>query len=283
MNQNESQIKQSKPQQTGFGRNTIDKFYTKSDVAKDCLEIFQRKIEYTIEDIWIEPSAGNGSFSKIMKEKFDKVYSYDIDPEEENIIQQDFLTLNFEPFQMKKVHIIGNPPFGRQSVRAKEFIQKSCQFASSISFILPKSFKKDSFQKSFDSYFHLIYEKDLPSNSFLVEQEEYDVPCVFQIWHKKDERRKTIKKVEPKYFQFVKKEDKPDFSFRRVGVYAGKIDCNITDKSIQSHYFIQLNPQVDKHLFIEKYKELKFEHNNTVGPKSISKQEMISKINQLTF
>ena len=62
--------------------------------------------------------------------------------------------------------------------------KKSCNFCNSISFILPKSFKKDSLKKSFPLNFHLIYEGDLPDKSFLVDGVEYDVPCVFQIWEK---------------------------------------------------------------------------------------------------
>jgi hypothetical protein len=272
--------KRNRNPKTGLQRNTIDKFYTKSEIAKECIDEFRNIIETSDDDIYIEPSAGNGSFSKWMSEIFMNVKSYDIEPENENIIQQDFLNLNTEQFESKKVHIIGNPPFGRQSKTAKSFIQKCCKFADSISFVLPKSFKKNSFQKAFDPYFHLIFEKDLPSYSFQVGNESHDVPCIFQIWQKKSEKRKTPKNVEPKFFQFVKKEENPDFSFRRVGVYAGKLDSSIKDKSIQSHYFIQLNPQVDKNLLIEKYKEIKFEHNNTVGPKSISKQEMIKIFNE---
>ena len=59
------------------------------------------------------------------------------------------------------IHIIGNPPFGRQSSMAIKFIKKCCSFANSISFILPKSFKKDSMKKYFEKHYHLIYEMDL--------------------------------------------------------------------------------------------------------------------------
>jgi hypothetical protein len=268
---------------TGLLRNTIDKFYTKPDVAKECFEIFQRMVEPNEQDIFVEPSAGNGSFSQWMMDSYLNVFSYDIHPEEQSIIQQDYLKLNTDLWKNNTVHIVGNPPFGRQSSVAKLFIQKSCQFASSISFVLPKSFKKESFQKVFDDYFHLIFEKDLSNYSFLIDNKEYDVPCVFQIWKKMNHKRKFVQKVEPKYFTFVKKEESPDFSFRRVGVNAGKLDVSTENKSIQSHYFIQLNPQVDKNLFIEKYKQIHFDHNNTVGPKSISKQELISKLNLLEF
>ena len=55
---------------------------------------------------------------------------------------------------------------------------------------------------------------------------------------------------------------------------------DLTRISEQSHYFIQLDQQDEK--FIEKYEEtINFEHNNTVGPKSISKQEFIQVLNEL--
>jgi hypothetical protein len=74
------------------------------------------------------------------------------------------------------------------------------------------------------------------------------------------------------------------WALRRVGVYAGKIidmfDHPVSEISEQSHYFIKLDEPIEK--FIEKYeKAINFEHNNTVGPKSISKQEFIKVLNQI--
>ena len=65
---------------------------------------------------------------------------------------------------------------------------------------------------------HLIYEIDLLENSFLVNDIESDVPCVFQIWQRKEEIRKDIDKKTQLHFTFVKKEYSPDISFSRVGV-----------------------------------------------------------------
>ena len=57
----------------------------------------------------------------------------------------------------------------------------------------------------------------------------------------------------------------------------------IDDKSEQSHYFIKLTTNEDTDLdeIIEKLKKIKFDFNNTVGPKSISKQELILEFNKL--
>jgi adenine specific DNA methylase Mod len=72
-------------------------------------------------------------------------------------------------------------------------------------------------KKYFNNYFHLVYETDLSDYSFLVNGFECDVPCIFQIWEYKDNIRPIIEKQHPINFKFVKKEDNPDISFRRVG------------------------------------------------------------------
>ena len=136
-------------------------------------------------------------------------------------------------------------------------------------------------KKHFPLNFHLAVEYDLPVNSFLVDNKEHDVPCVFQIWIKKDINRIIPKKIAPNNFKFAKKDENPDISFRRVGIYAGSIYKEIDHKSSQSHYFIKFdNPLVD-----EKYTELSNinypSKNNTVGPKSISKQELIKEFNMI--
>ena len=72
--------------------------------------------------------------------------------------------------------------------------------------------------------------------------------------------------------------------FRRVGVYAGKIyNQDIINKSEQSHYFILFDKKISESLY-EKLNTINFDtKNDTVGPKSISKQELIVKYNTITF
>ena len=262
-------------QKKGLKRNTIDKFYTKKDVAKLCIDLIKKEIKINKNDLIIEPSAGNGVFMNFIKTLSKNIKFYDIEPDNDSIIKKDFLKLeiNFN----KIIHFIGNPPFGRQSSMAIKFIKKCCKYGKSISFILPKSFKKDSMIKHFTIDFHLVKQIDLDKNSFLLNNEEYNVPCVFQIWVKKDFNREVPKKLEPVNFKFVKKDENPDISFRRVGVNASNISKNIEDKSIQSHYFIKLNEVNDE--IIKKLSNIKFNSDNTVGPKSISKPELIKKFN----
>lgn len=270
-------------QNTGLKRKTIDKYYTSENTVKRCIQLIVKHVEINENDLCIEPSAGNGSFIPDIKTLFGHYRFYDLEPENNEIIQKDYLEFNYKSIKKKyqKIHIIGNPPFGRQSSLAIKFIKKSSEFCNSISFILPKSFKKDSLKKYFPLNFHLICESDLPKYSFTINGNPYDVPCVFQIWVKKNNKRKIQNKIIPNNFVFVKKSDEHDISFRRVGVYAGNIDKNTEDKSEQSHYFIKFDIPLTKTLF-KKLSNIEYEcKDNTVGPKSISKQELIKEFNKI--
>ncbi len=265
-------------QTKGLKRNTIDKYYTTNTTVELCINYIKENILIGKNDLVIEPSAGNGSFIESIKSISNNYLFYDLEPENEEVCEQDYLELDLdsEKKSYENIHIIGNPPFGRQSSLAIKFIKKSCAFCDSISFILPKSFKKESLKKTFPLNFHLVFETDLPENSFLVKGIKHDVPCIFQIWKKYDYNRNIVQKLEPIGFKFVEQEQEPDISFRRVGVNAGKIDTDdILNKSVQSHYFIKFTnnkPLIDN---INNLLKIKYSFNNTVGPKSISKQELI--------
>ena len=264
-------------QQTGLQRVTIDKYYTKISVVELCINYIKEYIPISFnQDLIIEPSAGNGAFIPSIKQLTKNHMFYDLEPSAAGILKQDYLLLDHIPCEKyARVHVIGNPPFGRQSSLAIKFIKKSCEFCDSLSFILPKSFKKDSLKRAFPLQYHLLFEQDLPAKSFLVDSVEHDVPCVFQIWEKKEYEREVNEKIEPCGFTFLSKNDKPDISFRRVGVYAGKVDTKIEDKSEQSHYFIKFTNGKSVEENVNKLQNIHFDFNNTVGPKSISKQELI--------
>jgi predicted RNA methylase len=261
----------------GLERNLIDKYYTKESVVAKCLEIIKLTIDISSDDLIIEPSCGNGAFISGIKSLTTNYKFYDLEPENEEIEKQDYFDL-VNPISNKKIHIIGNPPFGRQASLAVKFVKKSCEYADTISFILPKSFKKDSIKNRIPLNFNCACEYDLPYKSFLVNGEEYDVPCVLQIWKKVEEIRIIAEKENPKKFIFVKQNESPDISIRRIGVYAGKVDIDTT-KSPNSHYFIKFTNGLSVEENIEKLKNIKFNHNNTVGPRSISKPELIEVLN----
>jgi hypothetical protein len=276
----------SKPQTKGLNRNPIDKYYTKDEVVDLCINLVAKYIPIQPDDLMIEPSAGNGSFIPGIKSLTKHYKFYDLEPENKQITKQDYLLYDYEDEGIResfnKIHVLGNPPFGRQSSLAIKFIKKSCEFCDTVSFILPKSFKKDSLKKSFPLLFHLVSEIDLPEKSFLVDGVEHDVPCIFQIWEKRATNRVENAKLEPLNFMFVDKTENPDISFRRVGVNAGVIDTeDIDEKSVQSHYFIQFTNGKSVKRNVNRLSTITYDFNNTVGPKSISKQELIKEFNPL--
>lgn len=277
----------NKIQKTGLARETTDKFYTSSQCANLCINTFKENINITNNDIIIEPSAGNGAFVELLKNITQKCFFYDIEPNHNDVQKQNYLEFSFfslipASFRAEscKIHVFGNPPFGRQSSLAIKFIKKSCEFCDTLSFILPKSFKKESMKRHFPLFFHLKKEFDILPNSFLVNNRTYDVPCVFQIWEKQIIPRVIPTKLIPKGFKFVKKTENPHISFRRVGVYAGKVETNTIDKSEQSHYFIRFTEVSLNEKLITELNSINYEaKDNTVGPRSISKQELIENFN----
>lgn len=260
---------------------SLDKYYTKLSIAKDICHTINQILDLSHFDLIIEPSAGSGVFIEAIQPYLNhtKIIAYDIKPDAGNIIEQDFLTVDIDIKNIEQnILILGNPPFGRQGSLAKAFIKKSCQIADSIAFILPKSFKKQSMYNAFDPYFHLDYQIDLPDNSFTVDNQTYNVPCIFQLWIKCQSPRKLLKpNLHVEGFEYIKKITNPEqcFSFRRVGVNAG-IASKKLDVSPQSHYFIQTSKNLD--LVINFLNSIKWTFNNTVGPKSISKPELNEKL-----
>lgn len=267
---------------TGLTRDTKEKFYTKDEVVKLCYGHLRKLKLINKQDLIIEPSAGNGAFIKYIKRLSNNYRFYDIEPASIDVVTQDFFTLQMEHDIETRLHFFGNPPFGRQSSIARRFIKRCCAMnADTIAFILPRSFKKPSFQRCFDSHYHLISELDIPRHAFLINEKSHDVSCVFQVWIKKTHNRVNAELIQPTHYEFVKHDGEPDISVRRVGVYAGKVDVDCI-KSVQSHYFIKFHNTVDKSIIIDAMKDMVFsESDNTVGPRSISKPELIHKLNNI--
>ena len=145
----------------------LDKFYTPKQVAKDCIDTFWRTC-FDVTEI-IEPSAGNGAFSL----QIPNCIAYDLEPEHESIIKQDFLKLDL-PYKYGRL-IIGNPPFGDRNNLARSFYKKATELGDAIAFILPISQLNNS-----DS----LYEFDLIKSVDLgvLEYSGMKIHCCFNIY-----------------------------------------------------------------------------------------------------
>ena len=124
----------------------MDQFYTKPEVAKQCVDYLNSKIPISQFTRIIEPSAGRGNFLEHLPPTTE---AYDIDPQHPRVVKQDWLA--FEPPILNGVKdgclIIGNPPFGRASGLAVEFIKHALKFGHTVAFILPLSWSKETMTK----------------------------------------------------------------------------------------------------------------------------------------
>ena len=254
-------------------RTYLDKFYTNQDIVDQILT----HLDLNKYDLIVDPSAGDGAFSNCLP----NCKAYDISPGTSKhkvpIQKADFLKLPDDTFPSnKKILAIGNPPFGQQCSLAVKFFKKCARFADDIAFILPKSFRKQSIQDRLPLNFHLKLELDIPNDSFTINNNPHSVPCIFQLWSKNNDLRQKSKTIEPKNFEFTTPKN-ANVSIARVGINAGRAskDLNV---SLTSHYFIKTK-KPDQ--FIKVLNKIKFPHNNTVGPRSISKKELTEQLNKL--
>lgn len=151
----------------------LDKYYTPSDIVDFCLnEVKKIMIEDGVKPSRvIEPSAGNGSFSKKIKGCF----AYDIEPEDDSITKADFLTLDLD--YVKGTLVIGNPPFGEKFNLGVKFFKKSVEISDYIGFILPIRQLNNT---------NVLYEFDL-IKSFDLGKRNYsgkEIHCCFNIYRR---------------------------------------------------------------------------------------------------
>lgn len=243
-----------------------DEFYTNDVLATHLVHITVNEIPDI--GMFIEPSAGDGAFVKPILNLGYSLVAYDINPKHPFIIKADFMEQSFEKFEFKTVSI-GNPPFGFASNNAIKFFNKCAEFSDYVAFIVPRTFRKISVHNKLNKHFHLLKEYPVPKNAFLLDGKPHDVPCVFQIWERKDELRPTKAGNLGKYLKIVKPRD-ADFAMRRVGGRAGQILEGLDHSESSTYFFKEMQEGV-----LEKLKAMDFEvRDDTVGVRSLSQLEI---------
>lgn len=237
-------------------RHRLDKFYTKKEDVRICLD----NIDLANYETIVEPSAGNGAFSNEIK----NCIAFDIVPEGSNITKQDFLKIKSLE-SMGRILFIGNPPFGKRSSLAKKFIKKCIELnAYTIAFILPNTFKKYNNQTMFDNNWHL-HKIVRISENFILEDDEIKIPCSFFIWSKEstedDLRDQLIE--EPKEFQIVSRNAKnADFS---INGNNGRVKEIKDITNYKAEHFIKVQDGYDIQDIKEQLKSLNFNFNSSVN------------------
>ena len=219
---------------------SLDKFYTKSEIAKLCCEA----IDFSKFNSVLEPSAGAGAFLPFLPKNTKAI---DLEPEGENIVKQDFLR-----YKGTEDLVIGNPPFGRISSLAIKFFNHSATFANTIAFIIPRTFRRVSVQNKLDLNFHLIKDIEIPVGSFI--PSTMQAKCCFQIWERQNTTRDKInlplthKDFEVLSYKTVNGKvtapENVDFAIRAYGGNIGQISLDIEELAPKSWHFIRSeNPE----------------------------------------
>lgn len=252
---------------------SLDQFYTNVDCAKYFFNVIQSKLDLVSFDYILEPSVGDGAFYHLFDQK--KRIAIDIDPKVDGAIKTDFL--EWECSLVGNIITIGNPPFGANSNLAVDFFNHASTFSKVIGFIVPRTFRKKSFINQLDRNFHLLYDEDVPKNSFMFNGKPYDVSCCFQIWQKQTNLRDIIKAQDTSkisnYFQFTTPND-CDFVIQRVGVKAGQIIIDQKEKYTTKNFFYIKSNNEDTLNMFQSLDFNKVKHN-TVGYPSVSKNEIV--------
>lgn len=262
--------------------NSLDQFYTNEHISKRCIKILQKYIDFNDFDYILEPSAGNGSFYKLLPK--DKSIGLDLEPKFDGIIKMDYF--DYIPLPNKKYIVVGNPPFGKISSLAVKFFNKSAEFADAIAFIIPRTFKRVSIQNKLNLDFKLIYNEDLPLKPCCFTP-IMNAKCCFQIWKKCKIPRQIIKydKTHPD-FNFLKLGPKDiknqptppleaDFAMKAYGSNCGEIkEDNLNNLRPKSWHWIKSN--IDLEELKKRFNSLDYSiSKDTVRQDSIGQQEVI--------
>ncbi len=197
---------------------SLDQFYTKQEIARMCwdhltktLLSLHKKMEHLF---FLEPSAGTGSFFKLMPPK--RRIGMDLEPKCDGVVSQDFLKTVEIDFDSTNTIVVGNPPFGKRANLAIAFFNHSAYLADTVAFIVPVIFRKFMVQKKLDSSMKFISSLDLPRDAFELDNgKTYSVNTEFQIWTRlycphNDMRQYESPPIYHKDFQIWQYNNTPD-------------------------------------------------------------------------
>ena len=264
----------------------LDKFYTVPSVALQCIETVGSLYDWNSWDLVIEPSAGNGSFSSQISVP---CIAMDIVPEAAGIEARDFFTY-VPPSDKKKILVIGNPPFGRISSLAIKFFNHASTWATTIAFIVPRTFRRISVQNRLSLHFALIHDEDVP-----MEPCSFNPPmqakCCFQIWTR--QRKERVPVALPTthedwdFLGFGPKDDAgqptppvgADFALRAYGGKCGVIVSGAADLAVlrpKSWHWIRARTKIDVVTLMKRFTDLDYSlSTDTARQNSIGRAELV--------
>ena len=260
----------------------LDKFYTRPEIANQCLKTLGTQYKWTDWDLVLEPSAGNGSF--FLQIPTDKKVGIDLSPEHRDIVKQDFLL--YIPSTKGKILVVGNPPFGRVSSLAIKFFNHAATFATVIAFIIPRTFRRVSVQNKLNLHFHLVYDEEIPLDPCAFTPSMM-AKCCFQIWERRDASRILLElPTTHNDWEFlalgpndVEGQPTPakgaDFAIRAYGGACGEvIEDGLETLRPKSWHWIHCN--LDKKTLVQRFRSLDFSISlDTARQNSLGRGELV--------
>lgn len=247
-----------------------DQFFTRPPIAAHFAQWVKSHDFFKNVTKMIEPAAGNKDLAKY----FPGIEMYDLDPQSDDINQQDFFASQhkYQPGFL----VVMNPPFGKRSNLAIQFFNKSAEFADYIAQIVPRTFRRPSVQDQMSTKFELLDEYVLPNGSFYLPAEgpdrKFTVPAVAQIWHRVEQRNPRQEVQKSTRYTFVQNPADADFAFRRKGNAGEVVTQNIEQTNPNSFFYIKANdPNV-----IRDFKAVDWSKygNDVMAARSISQKEI---------
>jgi hypothetical protein len=172
-------------------------------------------------------------------------------------------------FEVEFDYVVGNPPYGKNASLAVKFLNKSFELAPTVSFVLPKTFRKPSILNRIHPNLHLVEDADISDDTF-----GGTILTCQQRWERRDSRReKIVTHTSHPDFHFVTKSEANLF-VGRVGAAAGRVKTSGFDHYTEQHYFLRASDTL-KELLAEVEEDLREKALLTVGTPSLSKHDLI--------
>ena len=120
--------------------------------------------------------------------------------------------------------VLTNPPFGWLGGLACDILNHATKFSDHIGIILPQCFRKVQRIDRIDPYFHPVRDCNLPDETYILPSGERKyVRTCFQMWERRDYKRKKFGNTTyEQFFRQVPKEE-ADYYLRTQGSTAGVI------------------------------------------------------------
>jgi hypothetical protein len=170
-----------------------------------------------LEGSILEPCCGAG----YLIEGLDNVTAWDLHQYEHPLDRVgNFLEQEPEAFDL----VLTNPPFGWLGGLACDILNHGTKFADRVAIILPQCFRKVQRIDRINPYFHPVGDYNLPNETYILPdgQEKYVRTC-FQMWERRDYKRKKFGNTSYEEFFTQVPEAEAEYYLRTQGSTAGKI------------------------------------------------------------